>query len=99
MATVRECAKAFKEGKPAKSHNSEVKVFPGGVEYHLRGNVIAHRPITGQPSFNWCGWYDPITANHLNAIICCYIPRIPRLVSYKAHRDDGIGVFTLDRFN
>lgn len=96
MATVRECARAFKEGRPAKSHNSEVRVFPGGVEYHLHGHIIAHRSVNGPPTFNWCGWYTPATANHLNRIIHCYIFRA---VSYSRDRDAGVDVFTLDRFH
>lgn len=45
-------------------HNARID----GNEYKLHGHVICKR-IEGSLAFNWCGWYTPTTANHMNQLL------------------------------
>lgn len=66
--SIERVAKAFMQGKPATSHNSKTD----GSSYWLHGNKIAQKGIEGSVIINWCGWYTPTTANHLNHIAKAY---------------------------
>jgi hypothetical protein len=66
--TIDQVAEAFISGQRAKSHNSETD----GKTYWLHGNDIAQKGVLGSVIINWCGWYTPTTANHLNSIAKAY---------------------------
>ena len=89
MSTIATVAKAFVKGQPAKCHNA----VTDGSTYRLHGHTIARRADGGtEPaSFDWCGWYTPTTANHMNHIIKAL--GIPSRVSYAKARDAGIRTF------
>lgn len=71
--TVKQMAEEFVKGDGRKLAHRAVELrYPLGSpnEYRLHGNVIARLlPADGSIEFNWCGWYTPTTANHMNAIL------------------------------
>lgn len=86
MATIRQVAQAFVAGREAKCHNAKTN----GQDYILHGNTIASRQPDGSIEFDWCGWYGPTTANHMNHILAeLGKPR----VSYAQARDTGASWF------
>ena len=95
MTTIAQLATEFAKGNGRKlSHPSVELRYPLGdaVEYRLHGNVIARLYTdTGRVDGDWCGWYTPTTANHLNHILKAF--KIDRRVSYAQARDAGVGVF------
>ena len=90
--TVKQCAKAFAEGRAAHCHNARVTPKPdGSVEYRLHGNLIAKSDGEGWVECFWCGWYGPTTANHLNKILAAIGAGFR--VSYAKARDNGTTMF------
>lgn len=96
MSTVTQMAQEFVKfdgRKPA--HKSVELRYPLGDanEYVLHGNVIARQyEKGGRIDFDWCGWYTPTTANHMNEILKA--AGIDKRVSYAEHRDNGVEVFS-----
>lgn len=63
--TVEQVAKAFALGQKAKCHNAETD----GFSYWLHGNLISWKTQDKKSIvFDWCSWYGPATANHLNKL-------------------------------
>lgn len=82
MTTRQQVAEAFAAGKSAKCHNAKTD----GRNYWLHGNLIATRGDAGNAiSFDWCGWFTPTTAAHMNEIFTALGMR--RYVSYAMARD------------
>lgn len=96
--TVATMAREFVKMNGRKlSHRSVELRYPmgGPVEYRLYGNVIATITHRGAPiTFNWCGWYGPTTANHINNILRA-AGKACR-VSYAQARKDGQSIFTIE---
>ena len=93
LAMAREFVKT--DGRKL-SHRSVELRYPMGspVEYRLHGNVIATRETPNGPiTFNWCGYYGPTTANHINKIL--QAAGIAYRVSYADARKKGITTFIL----
>lgn len=88
MTTVKQVAEAFAAGKSAKCHNAETD----GHSYWLHGNRIAIKSTNGVV-FNWCNWYGPATANHLNKITAALGSNTR--VSYAKARDNNVTEFQL----
>jgi hypothetical protein len=86
MMRIADVAKAFVEGRAAKSGNSRTD----GREYVLHNTVIA-RKIRDTVEFNWGGWYTSTTANHMNYIIGA--GKLGYGVSYATARDAGVTTF------
>jgi hypothetical protein len=64
MSNIKSTAHAFVNQKKAKCHNATTD----GRTYKLHGHAIAEW-VDGSVIINWCGWYTPTTANHLNKIL------------------------------
>lgn len=84
MTTRQATANAFAAGKSTKCHNAQTN----GIEYRLHGNLIAQRTLGGLV-IDWCGWYTPTTAAHLNSILRAF--GVDERVSYAAARDAQAG--------
>lgn len=70
--TVDTMAREFVSGNRKLSHPSVEIRYPlgSGTEYLLHGNRICRKGDAGNAlHFDWCGWYTPTTANHINAIL------------------------------
>ena len=92
--TIQSVAAAFASGKPAKCHNA----MTDGKNYYLHGHRIAtFEDVEDLPkqstyqgyalaSYDWCGWFTPTTANHLNHIAKALDTRGTRF-SYALARD------------
>ena len=80
MATKRQTAQAFVNGKSAKCHNAKTD----GESYTLHRSIIASRNL-GTVTFNWCGFYTRTTAAHMDEILREL--GSPRRVSYAQARD------------
>ena len=92
--TIQSVAQAFANGKPAHCHNAHTD----GRSYWLHGHRIAtFEDVPDLPkeschqgmslaSFDWCGWFTPTTANHLNHIAEALDSR-DRRFSYALARD------------
>jgi hypothetical protein len=103
MKTVKDVASAFAQGKPARCGNA----YTDGGSYWLHGNRIARKyngfNLESQPrvEFNWCGWYTPTTANHmdecLNALGVLFTEHgnVGR-PSHSRARDNNATVFVVD---
>lgn len=94
MSTVSQVAKAFADGKSANCGNAKTD----GASYYLHGNKIASKIASktadGRVQLNWCGWYTPTMANHLNNIrnaLGCTGPG--SRVGYASARDAGVTTF------
>jgi hypothetical protein len=85
----QQTAKTFITSKAGACHNAKTD----GTEYRLHGHVIA-RKDGGNIVFNWCGWYTPTTASHMNAILK-ELPGCIIRVSYAKARDTGETTFTV----
>lgn len=93
MTTIKQVAEAFVLGKQASCHNAKTD----GKYYRLHGNEIAYRAKNGIIVANWCSWYTPTTANHLNKIAAAIGSNT--LVSYAEARDNEITEFIYDNQN
>lgn len=87
--TIKDVAAAFNEGRSASGHNC----YTNGLEYFLHDNCIAYKKV-GCVVFDWCGWYGPATANHMNSILQAL--GLPDKVSYAQHRDSHIESFKVN---
>lgn len=87
---IAQVAQAFASKKAGKSHNSHTD----GVTYFLHGHPIATHESAERVYFNWCGWFTPTTANHLNHIKAALNAPGQRF-GYASARDSGtcIGYF------
>ena len=83
----RQLANAFAAGKPGACHNARVL----GDEYRLHNNVIAKHLGERRYQFNWCGWYTPTTASHMNELLRAI--GVPMRVSYAEARDTKVASF------
>jgi hypothetical protein len=91
MTTRQQTADAFAAGRAARCHNATATA----TTYRLHGHAIATRDAAGAITFDWCGWFAPTTAAHLNAILKALQVPGPR-VSYAAARDGKAArVFTV----
>jgi hypothetical protein len=85
MTTRYQTALAFARRESASCHNARTN----GYEYRLHGHVIASRPWGNlDPDlirFDWCGWYTPSTAAHMNDILRAL--GVNMRVSYAQARD------------
>ena len=84
--TVSDLARSFAEGKPAKLKNADTD----GVRYRLHSSDIATRR-GNVVVFDWCGWYTPTTASHMNEVLRAL--GADKHVSYASHRDSGVTTF------
>lgn len=82
--TIDQVAEAFIKGQRAQSHNSKTD----GQTYWLHDNNIARKGAGGSVIINWCGWYTPTTANHLNSIAKAY--GVNHKFSRKLAQDNNI---------
>ena len=95
MTTVQQVAEAFVGSKVARCGNATTD----GVTYRLHGNIIAIDTPEGI-LFNWCGWYTPTTANHMNEILRAMYAgggKSWTKVSYSAARTSGQTTFNVER--
>ena len=96
--TRKTMALEFIKGNGRKLAHSSVELrYPLGApnEYRLHGNVIASfYPDEGKRTvtFDWCGWYTPTTAAHMNEILRAMGSTIR--VSYSQARNSGATTFT-----
>lgn len=94
--TVDQLAAEFVKFDGRKLPHASVELrYPLGDanEYVLHGNVICRQASKNGPlQFDWCGWYTPTTARHMNAILKAV--GVKHRVSYSQARRDGIAVFT-----
>jgi len=82
MATIRDVALDFASGRSSKCHNASTD----GMRYTLHRSIIA-KWACEDLVIDWCGWYTPTTANHINAILDACL--IGQHVSYAdAKRQD-----------
>ena len=81
MSTIDKTAAAFANGTNARCGNAKTD----GTAYYLHGHRIARRTDSGQIEFDWCGWYTPTTASHMNAVLAA-LGHAQR-VSYAQARD------------
>jgi hypothetical protein len=82
MTTRYQTALAFARRESASCHNARTD----GTEYRLHGHCIARRyPEHGVIRFDWCGWFTPTTAAHMNDILRAL--GICMRVSYAQVRD------------
>lgn len=81
-------ATAFAKGKPGKCHNADTD----GKRYRLHASDIATRLDDGTVLLDWCGYYTPTTASHMNAIL--WALGSTKRVSYATDRDAGVTTFT-----
>lgn len=81
---------------PKLTHKTVSLHYPMGLprEYRLHNNVIA-RMYADKMVFDWCGWYTPTTANHMNNILT--VMGSSKRVSYAHARDSGDTTFTVFR--
>jgi hypothetical protein len=86
MATIKEVAQAFVEGRRATCHNA----YTNGTVYSLHGHFIA-RKENGDVYFDWCGWHSQTTANHMNNILAAM--HAGTRVSASEHARAGINGF------
>jgi len=92
--TVAQMAAEFVNGNRKLSHPSVEIRYPlgSGTEYLLHGNRICRKGDAGNAlHFDWCGWYTPTTANHMNAILRAAGKDIR--VSYSQARKAGVTQF------
>lgn len=83
--TIQQVAEAFIAGKAAKCHNAKTD----GQTYWLHGNAIAKiEDDKGGVALDWCGWYTPTTASHMNAILKA--AGVNERVSYAQARGEGV---------
>ncbi|MGL4649734.1 MAG: hypothetical protein ACRC1H_10030 [Caldilineaceae bacterium] len=82
MSTIQQAAQAFANAKPASCHNAKTD----GTAYWLHGHAIAERQDNALV-IDWCGWYTPTTANHMNNVLKAL--GIDRRVSYAQARNAG----------
>jgi hypothetical protein len=98
MATVTQMAQEFVKFDGRKIAHSSVELrYPlgDGNEYRLHGNVICRQYEKNGPlHFDWCDWYTPTTANHMNEILKA--AGKDKRVSYAQARDAGVEVFTVN---
>jgi hypothetical protein len=88
--TVEGLAYAFVAGKPGKCHNADTD----GQRYRLHASDIVTKTDGGDYVFDWCGWYTPTTANHINAVLRALgEPQHSRSSDEKA----GVTTFTVRR--
>lgn len=93
--SIQQMAQAFVGWGKKLKHPTVELVFPLGApnEYRLHGNVIARQDSQhGVITFDWCGWYTPTTANHINEILKA--AGCPRRVSYTQAKRQGIKTFS-----
>ena len=94
--TVDQLAAEFIKHNGRKPAHRSVEIrYPMGdaVEYRLHDNIICRQyEQGGELFFDWCGWYTPTTARHMNAILKA--AGHAKRVSYAAHRDEGVEAFT-----
>lgn len=83
MATIQQVAEAFAKGLTAKSHNSSTN----GTAYYLHGHRIAEKVDAHHVRFDWCGWYTPTTANHMNYLLRAIGSQIK--VSWSQRHESG----------
>lgn len=84
MATIAQVAQALIAGKAAKCGNAKTD----GNSYWLHGNLIAQLDDDkGGVALNWCGYYTPTTASHMNEILKA--AGADYRVSYAKARDAG----------
>ena len=81
MTTRQQTADAFAAHRAAHCHNATATA----TTYRLHGHAIATRDATGAVHFDWCGWFTPTTAAHMNAILRAL--NAPQRVSYAEARD------------
>ena len=85
MTTRYQTALAFARFASAQCHNARTD----DVEYRLHGHCIARwiEPTPGHwiVRFDWCGWYTPTTAAHMNDILRAL--GVNMRVSYAQARD------------
>lgn len=89
MATVKDVARAFIEGRTAKCHNA----WTDGTEYVLHRTTIARKLDADLIEFDWGGWWTPTTANHINTLLAAF--GLPDRVSYAQARDRNESRFTV----
>jgi hypothetical protein len=82
MSNIKSTASAFVNQKKASCHNATTD----GRIYNLFGNPIAEW-VDGSVIINWCGWYTPTTAAHLNNILSA-LGKTYR-VSYSQAKKEG----------
>jgi hypothetical protein len=99
-ATRKQMAEAFVSfaGKTP-SHPSVEIVYLGGGQsrYELHGNCIASFDDNASPrvlAFDWCNWYTPTTAAHMNEILRA--AGSTQRVSYAQARDSQTRTFTME---
>jgi hypothetical protein len=81
MTTRYQTALAFARRESASYHNARTQ----GTSYWLHGNLIALRILPNVVRFNWCSWYTPTTAAHMNDILRAL--GVNMRVSYTQARD------------
>ena len=96
--TRKTMALEFVKGNDRKLAHPSVELrYPLGApnEYRLHGNVIASfNPGERTITFDWCGWYTPTTAAHMNEILRAVNSGMR--VSYAQARDSGAVSFTAE---
>ena len=91
MATRQQTANAFAAHRAACCCNATATA----TTYLLHGHAIATRDATGAIHFDWCGWFTPTTAAHMNAVLRALGE--PFRVSYAKARDGKApAVFTVN---
>ena len=96
-ATRKQMAQAFAcfAGKvPRHPTVTLVHEANGVTAYELHGNRIASFDDNATPRvirFDWCGWYTPTTAAHMNEILRAAGAGVR--VSYAQARDNGATTF------
>jgi hypothetical protein len=91
MTTRQQTADAFATGRAAHCRNATATA----TTYRLHGHAIATRDATGAVHFDWCGWFTPTTAAHMNAVLRALGE--PFRVSYAQARDGKApAVFTVN---
>lgn len=85
MSTVEQTARAFAAGKSAKCHNAHTD----GTKYTLHKSVIAERN-SNTLYIDWCGFYTPTTAAHINAVLAAFGVNVK--LSYSSARNNRMGV-------
>lgn len=83
---IKDVARAYAAGRSASCHNAQTN----GEVYILHGNCISWRDGTTY-HFDWCGWYGPTTANHMNRILDAI--GADKHVGYASARDNGVTTF------
>jgi len=83
----RQLANAYAAGKPGACHNARST----GNTYLLHCNAIVERVNDCTWRFNWCGWYTPTTASHMNEVLRAL--GAPMRVSYTEARETKVTSF------